>query len=134
MGFQFISSSPIEQHQFISGIGGTLSPQFRTLTENLIIPVSTLQRVVKNYYLTIRSSADGKQKTFMERIWETVSPKFRNPFEKNDEVVHYATAGMGSDLFVSKYEVVLPSTDELEKFVADEIRVLRETDGECQHI
>ncbi|GAB7015765.1 PDDEXK nuclease domain-containing protein [Methanogenium cariaci] len=50
--------------------------------------------------------------------------------EKNDELVKYATAGIANDLFVSKYEVVLPSTDELEKFVADEIRVLRETDGE----
>lgn len=46
--------------------------------------------------------------------------------EKNDEFVHYATAGMANELFVSKYEVVLPSTTELEKFVEDEVRVLRE--------
>lgn len=46
--------------------------------------------------------------------------------EKNDEFVHYATAGMANELFVSKYEVVLPSTTELERFVEDEVRVLRE--------
>lgn len=47
---------------------------------------------------------------------------------KNDELVRYATAGMANDLFVSKYEVVLPSTTELEKFVADEVRLLRESE------
>ena len=46
--------------------------------------------------------------------------------EKNDELVRYATAGMANDLFVSKYEVALPSTLELEKFVEDEVRLLRE--------
>lgn len=53
--------------------------------------------------------------------------------EKNEEFVRYATAGMANDLFVSKYEVVLPSTLELEKFVVDEVRVLREQGVEYQH-
>lgn len=48
--------------------------------------------------------------------------------EKNEEFVRYATAGMANDLFVSKYEVVLPSTLELEKFVVDEVRLLRENE------
>lgn len=50
--------------------------------------------------------------------------------ERNEELVRYATAGMTNELFVSKYEVVLPSTDELEKFVADEVRVLKEREAE----
>jgi len=52
--------------------------------------------------------------------------------EKNDELVRYATAGMANDLFVSKYEVALPSTLELEKFVEDEVRVLREKEFESR--
>ncbi|UUX91930.1 PDDEXK nuclease domain-containing protein [Methanoplanus endosymbiosus] len=54
--------------------------------------------------------------------------------EKNDELVRYATAGIANDLFVSKYEVVLPSTLELEKFVADEIGALRKKEMGCQSV
>ena len=50
--------------------------------------------------------------------------------EKNDELVRYATAGMANDLFVSKYEVVLPSTNELEKFVEEEMKLLKGQGGE----
>ena len=77
MGFLFISSSAIEQHHFISGIEGTLFPQFKTLTEIMIIPVLIFQRRVKNNYFTIRFSADHGENQYIERIWETVSPKFR---------------------------------------------------------
>lgn len=54
--------------------------------------------------------------------------------ERNEELVRYATAGMTNELFVSKYEVVLPSTDELEKFVADEVRVLKEREAEYERM
>ncbi|RZB31663.1 MAG: hypothetical protein SRB2_04632 [Desulfobacteraceae bacterium Eth-SRB2] len=37
--------------------------------------------------------------------------------DKNHSLVEYATAGMDSNLFVSKYMVVLPSNDELQRFI-----------------
>ncbi|EHQ36276.1 PDDEXK nuclease domain-containing protein [Methanoplanus limicola] len=50
--------------------------------------------------------------------------------EKNDELVRYATAGMANDLFVSKYEVVLPSTIEIENFIEEEMKLLKGQGGE----
>lgn len=51
---------------------------------------------------------------------------------KNDMVVEYATGGLSNEVFVSKYEVVLPSVEELERFVEHEVNVLREMDVEYQ--
>jgi predicted nuclease of restriction endonuclease-like (RecB) superfamily len=45
---------------------------------------------------------------------------------KDEMVVEYATGGLSNEVFVSKYEVVLPSVEELERFVEHEVRVLRE--------
>ena len=41
--------------------------------------------------------------------------------DKNHSLVEYATAGMDNNLFVSKYMVVLPSKDELQRFIENEI-------------
>jgi len=37
-------------------------------------------------------------------------------------------------VFVTKYEVVLPSVEELERFVEHEVNVLREMDVEYQRV
>ncbi len=44
--------------------------------------------------------------------------------DKNKTLVEYATAGMDKRLFVSKYLVELPSKEQLEKFVQNELRML----------
>ena len=49
---------------------------------------------------------------------------------KDEMVVEYATGGLSNEVFVSKYEVVLPSVEELERFVEHEVKVLREMDVE----
>lgn len=41
--------------------------------------------------------------------------------DKNHSLVEYATAGLDKNLFVSKYQVVLPTKDELQKFIENEI-------------
>jgi len=43
---------------------------------------------------------------------------------KNQTLVEYATAGMDSQLFVSKYLVELPSKEQLENFVLNELKQL----------
>jgi predicted nuclease of restriction endonuclease-like (RecB) superfamily len=47
--------------------------------------------------------------------------------EKNDIMVKFATHGMDSKLFVSKYQLYLPNVDELRKIVAEE---MEKFDGE----
>jgi hypothetical protein len=105
-------------------------PYFRILPEKMIVPLSILQRVFKNNYLTIRSSADSNDNQYIRGIWETVSPKFRNPLENNDELVRYATAGMADDIFISKYKVVLLLNIEMEKFVEEGMILLKGQGGE----
>ncbi|WP_048145936.1 hypothetical protein [Methanoplanus limicola] len=131
MDSQLVSSpaSPVnEQHNFIGGIEGTLSPQFRTSPEKMIVPMSNPPKAVKGHYLTIHSSADNDDNQYIEGIWETVSPKFRTPPENNDKLVRYATAGMADDLFVFKYEVFLTSALELDNFIEDDVRVFPRTE------
>lgn len=43
---------------------------------------------------------------------------------KNDELVHYALAGMSDSLFVSRYQVELPAQEEMAAFVERAIREL----------
>jgi hypothetical protein len=43
---------------------------------------------------------------------------------KNQTLVEYATAGMDKHLFVSKYLVKLPSKEQLESFVQNELKQL----------
>lgn len=43
---------------------------------------------------------------------------------KNDALVQYATAGIDNHLFVSKYLVELPSKQQLENFVKQELKKL----------
>ena len=45
---------------------------------------------------------------------------------RNEALVEYATAGMDQNLFVSKYMLQLPSKDQLEEFVRNEIKELKE--------
>lgn len=52
---------------------------------------------------------------------------------KDEMVVEYATGGLSNEVFVSKYEVVLPSVEELERFVEHEVKVLREMEVEYKH-
>lgn len=41
--------------------------------------------------------------------------------DKNDALVEYATSGLANEIFVSKYMVQLPSKDELEAFIKNEL-------------
>jgi predicted nuclease of restriction endonuclease-like (RecB) superfamily len=41
---------------------------------------------------------------------------------KNDALVQYATAGMDKQLFVQKYQVVLPTKEQLEAFIKEELK------------
>ena len=41
--------------------------------------------------------------------------------DKNQSLVEYATAGMDNNLFISKYQVVLPAKEDLQRFIEDEI-------------
>lgn len=45
---------------------------------------------------------------------------------KNAGIAEYAIAGLPHEVFVSKYEVVLPRVEDVEEFLAGEIQVLRE--------
>ena len=41
---------------------------------------------------------------------------------KNDALVQYATAGMDQQLFVKQYQLMLPSKEQLEKFIKQELK------------
>ena len=41
--------------------------------------------------------------------------------DKNHALVEYATAGMDNNLFISKYQVVLPAKEDLQRFIEEEI-------------
>ena len=43
---------------------------------------------------------------------------------KNNTKVEYATAGLDNNLFVSKYKINLPSVEEIEEFIEDELESL----------
>ena len=45
--------------------------------------------------------------------------------EKDHALVQYATAGMDENLFIQKYLIQLPSKDQLEKYIENELRKLR---------
>jgi len=45
---------------------------------------------------------------------------------KNSTKVEYATAGLDSQLFVSKYQINLPSVEEIKEFIEDEMESLNE--------
>lgn len=45
--------------------------------------------------------------------------------DKNHTKVKYATAGLDENMFVSKYKIVLPSVNELEKFIDEEIQDIK---------
>lgn len=42
--------------------------------------------------------------------------------DKNDALVQYATAGMDPQLFVKKYQLMLPDKEQLENFIKQELK------------
>lgn len=69
------------------------------------------------------------------QIWETLSPEFRNPpigillcTEKDHALVKYALAGMDNSLFVSRYQLELPSQEVLQQKLAAERQQLEGTE------
>ena len=45
--------------------------------------------------------------------------------DRNHTKVEYATAGLDENMFISKYKIVLPSINELEKFIDEEIQDIK---------
>ncbi len=73
----------------------------------------------------------GQLNTYLNYYKAEVSEPGDNPpvgillvTNKNQTLVEYATAGMDSQLFVSKYMVELPSREQLEKFLKQEMKRL----------
>jgi len=69
----------------------------------------------------------GQMNLYLNYLREEVAFPEENPpvgillcSEKDAEEVHYATAGMDNQLFVSRYLVVLPSEEKLRKWLRDE--------------
>ena len=76
----------------------------------------------------------GQMNTYMGYIAEEENMSDDNPpigiilaRGKDELLVKYATYGMDSNLFVSKYELYLPNRDELKRLVDN---IMKETDGE----
>ena len=75
------------------------------------------------------SYADVGQMNFYLNYYKNeISEKTDNPpiglilcANKNSTKVEYATAGLDNQLFVSKYKINLPSVEEIEKFLYDEL-------------
>jgi predicted nuclease of restriction endonuclease-like (RecB) superfamily len=76
------------------------------------------------------SHADVGQMNFYLNYYKNeISSKSDNPpigiilcTDKNHTKVEYATAGLDENMFISKYKVVLPSVNELEKFIDEEMQ------------
>jgi predicted nuclease of restriction endonuclease-like (RecB) superfamily len=73
----------------------------------------------------------GQLNTYLNYYKKEVSEKTDNPpvgillvTNKNEALVEYATAGMDNKLFVSKYLVQLPSKEQLQQFVQNELKQL----------
>ena len=73
----------------------------------------------------------GQLNTYLNYYKKEVSQPNDNPpvgillvTNKNEALVEYATAGMDNKLFVSKYLVQLPSKEQLQEFVQNELKQL----------
>lgn len=73
----------------------------------------------------------GQLNTYLNYYKKEISEKSDNPpvgillvTNKNEALVEYATAGMDNKLFVSKYLVRLPSKEQLQQFVQNELKQL----------
>lgn len=79
------------------------------------------------------SYADVGQMNFYLNYYKNeISSKSDNPpigiilcTDKNHTKVEYATAGLDENMFISKYKIVLPSINELEKFIDEEIQDIK---------
>lgn len=75
----------------------------------------------------------GQLNTYLHYFKQNVQEITDNPpigillcTNKNDELVEYALGGMDQNLFVSTYQTVLPSPDELKLFLQEEKRKLED--------
>ena len=73
----------------------------------------------------------GQLNTYIQYYKTNVLQESDNPpigillcTNQNEELVQYALGGMDENLFVSQYKTVLPSTEELEKFLQEEKKKL----------
>jgi predicted nuclease of restriction endonuclease-like (RecB) superfamily len=69
----------------------------------------------------------GQMNFYLNYLKENVAYSYENPpvgillcAQKDSEAVHYATAGMDNQLFVSRYLVALPSEDTLKQWLREE--------------
>ena len=46
--------------------------------------------------------------------------------QKDQTLVEYALAGMDNNLFVSRYQLELPSKEEMQRFLEEKMREMRE--------
>lgn len=75
----------------------------------------------------------GQLNTYLQYFKQNIQESTDNPpigillcTNKNDELVEYALGGMDQNLFVSTYQTVLPSPDELKLFLQEEKRKLED--------
>lgn len=73
----------------------------------------------------------GQLNTYIQYYKKNVQQENDNPpigillcTNRNEELVEYALGGMDENLFVSQYKTVLPSTEELKKFLQEEKKKL----------
>lgn len=74
----------------------------------------------------------GQMNFYLNYYKNEISSKSDNPpigiilcTDKNHTKVEYATAGLDENMFISKYKIVLPSVNELEKFIDEEIQDIK---------
>ena len=75
----------------------------------------------------------GQMNFYLNYLKENVAYPYENPpvgillcAEKDAEAVHYATAGLDNQLFVSRYMVVLPSEEKLKEWLIKEQDILEQ--------
>ena len=115
-------------------ISQSLTDQFSIDGEHDMVDLVFYHRVLKCHVLVdlkVRafSHADVGQMNFYLNYYKNeISMPGDNPpigiilcTEKNNIKVEYASAGLDKSLFVSKYQIMLPSTKDLEKLVKDDL-------------
>ena len=75
----------------------------------------------------------GQLNTYVSWFKKNVMTKGDNPpvgillcTAKDHALVEYALAGMSNKLFVSKYQLELPKREEMQKFIEEQMRKVRE--------
>jgi hypothetical protein len=103
-----VSNLPIRQ---------TVSAEFKTIPQNLFPPLEVREQQ--------QPSLSWQDNGYY--LKENVTYSHENPpvgillcAEKDAEAVYYATAGLGNQLFVSRYLVALPSEETFKKWLKEE--------------